>query len=156
MLKLFFAAFVAVVLSGCAQIPVGSPDSYQPSSLMRGNQVETATVVRVRPVAIEGQANGRDASPLATVLSSVAGAVLGARVIGNGNGRYIAGAMSGTISGVVAQQVTSSAVREQGLEIVVKTEAGRLMAITQGAQQSFAPGERVLLVSSGMDYRVTH
>ncbi|CAM2158349.1 outer membrane lipoprotein SlyB (plasmid) [Pararobbsia alpina] len=156
MFKLIVAVVVASILSGCTQIPVGSPDSYQPSSLMRGSQVEAATVVRVRPVMIEGQANGRDASPIATVLSSVAGAVLGARVIGNGNGRYIAGAMSGTISGVVAQQVTSSAVRQPGLEIVVKTESGRFMSITQGAQQMFAPGERVMLVSSGMDYRVTH
>ena len=45
---------------------------------------------------------------------------------------------------------------KKGLEITVKLDNGELRAITQEADESFKPGERVRLLSGGGVTRVTH
>jgi outer membrane lipoprotein SlyB len=46
--------------------------------------------------------------------------------------------------------------KKQGLEITVKLDNGELRAITQEADETFRPGERVRLLSGGGVTRVTH
>jgi outer membrane lipoprotein SlyB len=89
------------------------------------------------------------------VAGAVVGAILGAYVIGNGNGRYLAGAMSGTVSGVVAQVAADRFSRRDGVEVIVRTDNGRQLAVTQDADQQFVSGERLYLVSGGSGYRLT-
>ena len=84
------------------------------------------------------------------------GAFLGTRVIGNGNGRYIAGAMTGAASGFITQKISTGLSHHAGLEIVVRTDAGRMLVVTQPDDQRFVPGDHVLLVSSNSGLRVTH
>ncbi|MFM0154867.1 hypothetical protein [Paraburkholderia sediminicola] len=43
-----------------------------------------------------------------------------------------------------------------GLEIVVRTNAGRTLVVAQPDDQKFAPGDHVLLVSTNSGLRVTH
>ena len=63
------------------------------------------------------------------------------------------GAVAG---GVAGNAIERGATKKQGLEITVKLDNGELRAITQDADESFRPGERVRLLSGGGVTRVTH
>jgi len=69
---------------------------------------------------------------------------------GEGSG---VGAVAGGVAGNAIEQGTTM---KQGLEITVKLDNGELRAITQDADESFRPGERVRLLSGGGVTRVTH
>ncbi|KAF7964062.1 hypothetical protein AWV80_02665 [Cupriavidus sp. UYMU48A] len=123
---------------------------------MRTGSVEQVTVLRVRNVVIAGDSMFSASSGVPAILSTLVGAVLGARVIGNGDGRYIAGALSsGTAAGVVGQLAATQLSQRDGVEVIVRTENGRQLVVTQGSEQQFVAGERLYLVSSGSNYRLT-
>jgi outer membrane lipoprotein SlyB len=143
---------VCAMLGGCAAQDVGSPNVYQRYDVARAGSLEEVTIVRTRAVTIE--VPGADPVGLGSILSAAAGAFLGSRVIGNGNGRYIAGAVSGAAAGVIARGIAVANSRLDGLEIVVRTSTGRLLVVSQPADQQFARGEKVLLVSTNSGLRV--
>ena len=152
-----FPIFVVLcgLVTGCAA-QQSSPNVYRGSEALRTGAAEQVTVLRVRPVSIVGNDGPVSASSgLPGVAGAVVGAILGAYVIGDGNGRYLAGAMSGTISGVVAQVAADRFSRRDGVEVIVRTDNGRQLAVTQDADQQFVSGERLYLVSGGSGYRLT-
>ena len=63
------------------------------------------------------------------------------------------GAVAGGVAGQAAEQ---GATRQTGLEITVKLDGGRLIAVTQAADETFKPGDRVRILSDGATSRVTH
>ncbi|CAL8481042.1 hypothetical protein [Caballeronia sp. S22] len=93
MIKFFCSVMLLSVLTGCATADFGSPDTYQRYDVQRIGQFEQATILRVRPITIESNSGS---SGIASIVSAAAGAFLGSQVIGNGSGRYIAGALSGS------------------------------------------------------------
>jgi len=153
MLKLLFSSLLLCILTGCASADFGSPNTYQRYDVQRIGQMEQATVIRVRPITIESNS---DSSGLSSIVSSVAGAVLGSQVIGNGRGRYISGALSGSATGVIAQRVSSMMSRHSGLEVFLLRANGQTVVVSQVDDQQFAPGEHVYLINSGSGYRITH
>jgi outer membrane lipoprotein SlyB len=58
--------------------------------------------------------------------------------------------------GVAGQAAEQGATRQTGLEITVKLDSGRLIAVTQAADESFKPGDRVRVLSDGATARVSH
>ncbi|SOY77553.1 Outer membrane lipoprotein SlyB [Cupriavidus taiwanensis] len=156
MIKRFFLLFLCcAVFTGCAAQPT-SPNTYRGSEALRPGTAEAVTVVRVRPVTIadsDGLMSANTGVP--GVLGAVVGAVLGARVIGNGNGRYLAGALSGTVSAVIAQTAANHLSRRSGVEVIVRTDSGRQIVVTQDADQQFVTGERLYLVSGAGGSRLT-
>lgn len=94
LVALFFSLFSS--LSGCAVADFGLPNTYQRYDVQRIGQFEQATILRVRLITIE---NTSDSSGISSIISAAAGAFLGSQVIGNGRGRYIASALSGSASG---------------------------------------------------------
>ncbi|CAG2159753.1 outer membrane lipoprotein [Cupriavidus numazuensis] len=154
MFKRFFLLFAVVsAITGCAA--QASPNVYHGSDSMRMGSAEQVTVVRVRNVTIAGDSILSASSGVPAILSTLVGAVLGARVIGNGDGRYIAGALSGTAAGVIGQVAATQLSKSDGFEVIVRTDSGRQVVVTQGADQKFVSGERLYLVSSGSGYRLT-
>ncbi|WP_028218915.1 outer membrane lipoprotein [Paraburkholderia oxyphila] len=154
MIRILFALVVLYVLSGCANMTdFGSPDVYQRSDVQRVGSIEEVTVMRVRNITI--QSSG-DSSGLISLVTAGASAFLGSQVIGNGNGRYIAAAVSGAGAGFIAQHVGAALSRTAGLEIVVRKANGSMVVVTQPDDQRFKPGDQVLLVSSSSGVRVTH
>ena len=138
------SAFVA----GCASTSSGSV--YSGGQARQEQTVRMGVVESVRQVSIEGSKSG-----VGAVAGGVVGGVAGSN-IGGGKGSTI-----GTILGAVAGGVAGSAIeqgttKKQGLEITVKLDNGELRAITQDADESFRPGERVRLLSGGGVTRVTH
>ncbi|AKJ69994.1 membrane protein [Pandoraea thiooxydans] len=149
-----FSLAAILVLPGCAAI--GNSDSasvYQSSQAQREQIVRMGTVESVRPVTIDAS-NGQPG-----VLGTVGGGALGAiggSAIGGGRGSIITGILGG-IAGVVAgQAIENRASQRPGLEITVRLDNGELRAVTQSADESFRPGDRVRLLTSGGITRVTH
>ena len=88
----------------------------------------------------------------------MAGAVIGGTVggsVGSGRGSTV-GAVIGTVAGAVAGEAAAQGAPRPGLEITVRLDGGRMIAVTQPAgKESFKPGDRVRVVSDGRSARVT-
>ncbi|HEX7934166.1 MAG TPA: glycine zipper 2TM domain-containing protein [Paraburkholderia sp.] len=153
MFKIIVSLVLASMLSACAGVDFGSPNTYQRYDVQHSGTVEEGTVLRTRAVTIEAS---QDNSGLTSLISAGVGAFLGSRTIGNGTGRYIAGALSGAASGFVTQKVSQALSHHAGLEIIVRTNTGRNVVIAQPDDQQFAPGDHVLLISTNSGLRVTH
>ncbi|MGF6851128.1 glycine zipper 2TM domain-containing protein [Paraburkholderia sp. CI3] len=153
MFKIITSLLVASVLSACASVDFGSPNTYQRYDVQRAGTVEEATVVRTRAITIEA---GSDNSGLTSLISAGVGAFLGSQTIGNGTGRYIAGALTGAASGFVSQKVSQALSQRPGIEIIVRKSSGANVVVAQPDDQHFIPGEHVLLVSTSSGLRVTH
>ncbi len=138
-----------VFVAGCAESMSGS--AYTRSQARQAQQVQYGTVESVREVLIEGTK-----SNVGTVSGAALGGLAGSNV-GGGSGR-IAGAIGGAVLGGVAGSYAEEAItRQTGLEITVRLENGRIIAVTQAADEPFYPGERVrLLTGSDGTARVSH
>lgn len=138
----------ALLLAGCAT-GSSSGSVYTPGQAQREQTVRMAIVESVRNVTIEPQRTGVGAAA-----GGVVGGIAGSNV-GGGRGATI-GAVLGAVAGGLAGQAAEGAfTRKAGLEITVKLDNGELRAITQEADDTFRPGERVRLVSGGGVTRVT-
>ncbi|CAE6864294.1 Outer membrane lipoprotein pcp [Paraburkholderia nemoris] len=153
MFKIIVSLVLASMLSACAGVDFGSPNTYQRYDVQHSGTVEEGTVLRTRSITIEAS---QDNSGLTSLISAGVGAFLGSRTIGNGTGRYIAGALSGAASGFVTQKVSQALSHHAGLEIIVRTSTGRNIVVAQPDDQQFAPGDHVLLISTNSGLRVTH
>lgn len=142
------AAASVAVLGGCASSMSGG--AYSRGQARQVQEVQMGVVESVRQVKIEGTK-----SPVGTGAGAVIGGIAGSN-IGAGKGSTV-----GTILGAVAGGVAGSAIEEgvmskDGLEITVKLDNGRMIAITQEADEQFRVGERVRVLSGGGVTRVTH
>jgi len=147
------AAVVAMPLwlSGCAP-KVGGSD-VNVSGARTVQRVSFGTVQSVREVRIENDASVGTA--VGTVGGAIVGGILGS-MIGDGRGRTLA-TMGGAIAGAGAGYLGGQALQTQtGLEITVRMDSGEIIAIAQGADMAFSPGQRVQVVSGGGATRVTH
>lgn len=136
-----------LILGGCAS-GLGSRD-YSRNQARSVQQVQTGVVVDVRNVNIEGTK-----TPIGTGAGAVVGGLAGSQ-LGRGNGS-IAGAVLGAVAGGFAGSAVEEGVtRQKGLEITVRLDSGRTIAVTQGADEYFRPGDRVRVLSEGSTTRVT-
>jgi outer membrane lipoprotein SlyB len=153
MFKIIVSLVLASMLSACAGVDFGSPNTYQRYDVQRSGTLEEGTVLRTRLITIEAP---QENSGLTSLISAGVGAFLGSQTIGNGTGRYIAGALTGAASGFVTQKVSQVLSRHSGREIIVRTNAGRNVVVAQPDDQQFVPGDHVLLISTNSGLRVTH
>ena len=153
MFKIIVSLVLASMLSACAGVDFGSPNTYQRYDVQRSGTLEEGTVVRTRAITIEAT---QENSGLTSLISAGVGAFLGSRTIGNGTGRYIAGALTGAASGFVTQKVSHALSHHAGLEIIVHTNTGRTVVVAQPDDQQFVPRDHVLLITTNSGLRVTH
>ena len=64
--------------------------------------------------------------------------------------------LSGCPAGLGGAAVEEGVTRQKGVEITVKLDSGRMLAITQAADEEFRVGDRVRVLSGGGTTRVTH
>jgi outer membrane lipoprotein SlyB len=87
----------------------------------------------------------------------MAGAVIGGAAgssVGHGRGAA-AGGVVGTVVGAVVGESVAQAAPRRALEITVRLDEGRVIAVTQPADKdSFQPGDRVRVVSDGRIARI--
>ena len=139
----------SLVLSGCPASMSGG--AYTRSQAREAQEVRLGYVESVRQVLIEGTRSG---------VGAVGGAALGGvagSTIGRGRGQ-VAGAIGGAVlGGLAGSAIEENATRQPGLEITVQLDNGRMVAVTQAADEPFYPGDRVrVLIGSDGTTRVAH
>lgn len=140
----------ALLLASCASSMSGS--AYERRQARTVQNVELGTVEHVRAVQIEGTKSG---------IGAGAGAVAGGIAARGGSGgnpvsRAVSGVAGAVVGGVVGAVAEEGITREKGLEITVRLESGKLIAITQSGDEAFNVGDRVRIVSGQGVTRVSH
>lgn len=146
-MKAFVATLALAALAACSTT---SPDVIQRGDAQRLSQVQDATVLSVRPVTVEGSQSGGGATA-GGVIGGVAGSSVG------GHRENIAVGILGAVAGaVVGNALERTATREDAVEVLVQLKNGDRRAIVQAkANETFAPGDPVILVTTGGKTRVT-
>lgn len=135
-----------LALGGCM---TANPDVVSPYQTQRLSTVQDATVLAVRPVTIDGSQSG-----IGGVSGAVIGGVAGSNV-GGPRGSAIVGILGAVAGGVIGNAVERDATRQNGVELTLQLRNGERRMITQGVgQETFAPGEPVIIVSDGGRARV--
>jgi outer membrane lipoprotein SlyB len=150
--RVFIAALaltVALIVAGCAPPYAGGP--YYRGGVQRAQSVEMGIVESVRAVGLQGPDTG---------VGTVGGAALGGWAgsgIGAGSGNAAA-IVGGVILGsLIGNAIERDASRRPGVEVTVRLDAGRMIAVVQeAAGESFRPGDRIRVVSDGYYTRVSH
>jgi outer membrane lipoprotein SlyB len=129
-----------LVLSGCPASMSGG--AYSRSQAREAQDVQLGYVESVRQVMIEGTKSG-----VGTLGGAALGGVAGS-TIGQGRGQ-VAGAIGGAVvGGLVGSAIEENATRQPGLEITVRLDSGRMVSVTQAADQPFYRGDRVRVLTS--------
>lgn len=150
---LLVPALLTTVLAGCAS-GLGSGD-YERKEARRVYEVKMGVVESVRSVKLEGTASGVGATA-GGVVGGVVGGVAGSEV-GGGKGKAVGAVLGAVVGGVAGAAAEEAATRKPGLEITVRLDSGRTIAVVQeDTGEKFAPGERVRMLESGGQARITH
>lgn len=127
----------SLVVTACASSPSGG--AYERRSARTVHQVE------------EGTKSG-----IGTAAGTVAGGVAGHATGNSQLGRTIGGVAGAVVGGVVGSAIEEGSTRQKGYEIIVRLDSGKLIAITQAADEEFHKGERVKIIHGGGVSRVAH
>lgn len=141
-------AITPVLLTGCPA-GLGSKD-YSRDQARKVQEVQMGVVESVRAVKLEGTK-----SAVGPAAGAVVGGVAGS-TLGGGRGQIVgaaAGAVLGGLGGAAAEEAIT---RQDGVEITVRLDSGRILAITQAADEEFRAGDRVRILTGGGTTRVTH
>jgi outer membrane lipoprotein SlyB len=132
---------LAAPLGGCASSLSGS--AYPRSQARTVQDVRMGTVEAVRDVRLEGTKSG---------VGALGGAALGGIAgsnIGSGTRANTAGAIGGAVVGGVAGAAAEEGLtRRTGIEITIRLDSGRVIAVTQAADVRFYPGDRVRVITA--------
>jgi len=148
-LTLSAAVVAAALISGCASTSSGSV--YSSGQARQEQTVRMGVVESVRQVTIE-----RPDSGVGTLAGGAIGGVAGSNVGGGNRGSAVGTILGAIAGGIAGKAIEENAAKKPGLEITVKLDNGELRAVTQDADESFRPGERVRLLSGNGVTRVTH
>ncbi|KAB2310120.1 hypothetical protein F8A87_09315 [Betaproteobacteria bacterium SCN2] len=146
-LAVLLFASATVLIAGCAG-GLGSKD-YSRDQARSVQEVQMGVVESVRAVRIEGTKS---------VVGPAAGAVVGGvagSTVGGGRGSVVGATVGAVLGGVGGAAAEEAVTRQNGVEITVKLDSGRVLAITQAADEEFRVGDRVRVLTGGGVTRVT-
>jgi len=142
-------ALAALLASGCAG-GLGSGD-YERRDARRVYEVKMGVVESIRQVQIEGSKSG-----VGTAAGAVVGGVAGSQV-GKGKGSTVGAVLGAVVGGIAGSAIEKGATKKNGLELTVRLDSGRTIAIVQeDTGEDFRVGDRVRLLESGGEARVAH
>ena len=137
-----------VFLTGCPASTSGG--AYTRDQTRQVQDVRMGVVESVREVTIEGTK-----TPIGPAAGAVVGGVAGSTV-GGGRGSVVGAVIGAVAGGLAGGAIEEGVTKQKGLEITVKLDNGRLIAVTQNADETFRPGDRVRVLSGGGVTRVSH
>lgn len=147
-MKALLPALLALSLAACSTT---SPDVIQRGDAQRLSQVQDATVLSVRPVVVEGSQSGTGA-----VAGGVVGGLAGSARGGSSRESAAIGVVGAVAGAVIGNTVERFGTRENAFEILIQLKNGERRSIVQAqGQETFTPGEAVILVTTGGRTRVT-
>lgn len=138
----------SVFLAGCPASTSGG--AYTREQARQPQEVQMGVVESVREVTIEGTK-----TPVGPAAGAVVGGVAGS-TIGGGRGSLVGAVVGAVAGGLAGGAIEEGVTKQKGVEITVKLDNGRLMAIVQNADEVFRPGDRVRVLSGGGVTRVSH
>ncbi|MFZ1342850.1 glycine zipper 2TM domain-containing protein [Thiothrix eikelboomii] len=149
---LFRSSLVVLMATHLLAACTAAPSSNRYSTTQAGTlqEVQFGTVLAVRPVMIE-----QNSSETGQVAGGIIGGVAGSEV-GQGKGQIVgsvAGAVAGSAIGSIIDRASDA---KQGLEITVKLQNERIVALAQIADEMFQVGDNVKILSSNGKSRVVH
>jgi Outer membrane lipoprotein len=139
---------ITLILSGCASSLSGG--AYSRDQARKTQEVQMATVESVRNVQIEGTK-----TPIGSGAGAVVGGVAGSGV-GSGKGSTVGSVLGAVAGGLLGAAAEEGLTRQPGLEITVRFDSGRMVAVTQAADEQFQIGDRVRVLSGGGVTRISH
>ena len=142
--------FLVFLLSGCASSLEGGV--YSRDEARQTQTVEYGQIDEVRPVIIEGAQSG-----IGAAVGGATGAIAGAGVSSGDRESRLGAVLIGAAGAVVGDRIEESMTRTQGLEMIVTLDSGRVVSVVQEVStvDEFAPGQRVKLLGSGRNQRVS-
>lgn len=141
------ACAAALLLAACSTT---SPDVVSRDEAQRLSSVQDAVVLATRDVVVDGSQSG-----IGATAGGVVGGIAGSGVGGSREGAIV-GVIGAVVGGVVGNAIERGATREQAVEIIVQLKNGDRRAVVQArGDEALAPGDAVILVSSGGRVRVT-
>ncbi len=147
-MKTIWIVLLPAILAGCAS-GLGSGD-YERKEARRAYEVKMGVVQHVRSVRLEGTDSG-----VGAVAGGAVGGIAGSEV-GGGKGSYVGAVLGAVVGGLAGAAAEEVATRKPGLEITVRLDSGRTLAVVQeDTGEQFAVGDRVRLLESGNQVRVT-
>ncbi len=138
----------SLVISGCAS-GTGGRD-YTRAQARTVQQVEMGRVENVREVRIEGTK-----TPIGAGAGVIVGGVAGSSV-GGGRGTAVGATVGAVLGGLGGAAAEEAVTRKAGYEITVRLDSGRLIAVTQTADESFRAGDQVRVLTGDGVTRVSH
>lgn len=141
---------MAALLSGCATSLSG--DVYSRDEARATQSVEYGYINEVRPVIIEGTQSGAGAAAGGAI-----GAIAGSGVSSGDRESRIGSVLVGAAGAIIGNKAEDALTRAQGLEMVLTLDSGRVVSVVQevASVDAFAPGQRVKLLGSGRNSRVS-
>jgi outer membrane lipoprotein SlyB len=146
--SLILLTATVVALAGCASGTGGKDYSREQARTVQ--EVQMGVVESVREVNIEGTK-----TPIGAGAGAVVGGVAGSTV-GSGKGSVVGAAVGAVVGGLGGAAAEEAVTRRKGVEITVKLDSGRMIAVTQTADEAFRVGDRVRVLSGGGTTRVSH
>jgi outer membrane lipoprotein SlyB len=137
----------SLLLAGCPA-GLGSKD-YSREQARTVQEVQMGIVESVREVTLEGTK-----TPIGAGAGAVVGGVAGSTV-GGGRGSVIGATVGAVLGGVGGAAAEEAVTRQKGVEVTVKLDSGRMIAVTQAADQEFRVGDRVRVLTGGGVTRVS-
>ena len=146
--RFFLLLVIAIALGGCASSKSG--DTYSRDEARRVQNVQVGVVEGSRPVKIEGTKTAIGAGA-GTVVGAIAGSTTG-----QGKGSTIGSVLGAVAGGVVGAAAEEGLTREDGVEVTIRLENGRIISVVQAGKEQFQPGDKVRILEGGGETRVTH
>ncbi|MFY8064020.1 MAG: glycine zipper 2TM domain-containing protein, partial [Usitatibacteraceae bacterium] len=145
------ALLSAVLLAGCVSPSMGGGD-YNRRQVRGEMNVRLGVVEAVRDVAIDARS---EESGTGTLVGAALGGI-GGSTVGGGNRANAAGAIAGAVvGGLIGNAVEKSNNDRRGVEVTVRLEGGKLIAVTQEKDEEFRVGDKVRILSGQGVTRVT-
>jgi len=137
------ALLASAVLAGCAAPGLGGGD-YNRRQVRGEMMVRLGVVETVRDVTID--ARGAEAGT-STLVGAGLGGIAGSTV-GGGNRANAAGAIAGAVVGsLIGNAIEKGNNDRRGVEVTVRLEGGKLIAVTQEKDEEFRVGDNVRILS---------
>lgn len=147
MKRLFTVCAALAALAGCTTT---SPDVVSRNDAQRLSSVVDAVVLSSRPVLVDGSQSG-----IGATAGGVVGGVAGSSV-GGSREAVVVGIIGAVVGGAVGNVVERFSTREEAVEILLQLKSGDRRSVVQAkAAETFAPGDAVVLVTTGGRVRVT-
>lgn len=140
---------LSLSLSGCVSSKGG--DVYSRDEARRTATVRMGTVESIRVVKLEGTK-----SPVGPASGAVIGGIAGSSVANDTKGQAIGAVIGAVVGGIAGGMLEERMTREDALEITVRTDDGKMVAVIQvGEPGEFKAGDSVRLMTTGGETRVS-